>query len=197
MEPHRRKLYLLCVSVLPLMICTGVVYTILSLYLVDELGFTRSTVGALFALGAGLGAVLSPFVGKASDRYGRKPVLMLASVAFLGVFTSYAFLTETWQYVIIMAMEGIAWVSIGTGAMAYIADVSPREEHGWSLGVYEATWNIGWVLGPLSGGVLSDVIGFQKTFMVGASIIAVSTVLFASVVKETSGHRKVVESASA
>ena len=189
MDPNRKKLYILCVSVLPLMICTGIVYTILSIYLVDELEFSKSTVGALFALGAGIGAILSPMIGKASDKYGRKPILLGASVAFLCVFTSYSFLTETWQYVAIMTTEGIAWVSIGTGAMAYIADVSPSKERGRSLGVYEATWNIGWVLGPLSGGILADTIGFQKTFLVGAMVIAVSIALFAFVVEESSGRK--------
>lgn len=191
MDPNRKKLYILCVSVLPLMICTGIVYTILSIYLVDELEFSKSTVGALFALGAGIGAILSPMIGKASDKYGRKPILLGASVAFLCVFTSYSFLTETWQYVAIMTTEGIAWVSIGTGAMAYIADVSPSKERGRSLGVYEATWNIGWVLGPLSGGILADTIGFQKTFLVGAMVIAVSIALFAFVVEESSGRKTI------
>ena len=186
MDLQRKKLYILCVSVLPLMICTGIVYTILSIYLVDELEFSKSTVGGLFALGAGIGAMLSPMIGKASDRYGRKPVLLGASVAFLCVFASYAFLTEIWQYVAIMTTEGIAWVSIGTGAMAYIADVSPSKERGRSLGVYEATWNIGWVLGPLTGGVLADTIGFQKTFLVGAMVIAVSILLLTFAVDETS-----------
>ncbi|UCE90875.1 MAG: MFS transporter [Methanobacteriota archaeon] len=189
MEPHRKAIFVLCVSVLPLMICTGIVYTILSIYLVDELGFSKSTVGALFALGAGMGAVLSPFIGKASDRYGRKPILIGAAAAFLCVFASYAFLTETWQYILIMTGEGVAWVSIGTGAMAYIADISPSKERGRSLSVYEATWNIGWVLGPLTGGVLADSIGFQRTFLVGTSVIAVSIALLAFVVKETSGAR--------
>ena len=193
MDHHRRRLYVLCVSVLPLMVCTGIVYTILSIYLVDELGFSKSTVGGLFALGAGIGAALSPFIGRASDRYGRKPILVGASIAFLCVFASYAFLTETWQYVLIMTTEGIAWVSIGTGAMAYIADVSPNKERGRSLGVYEATWNVGWVLGPLTGGVLADSIGFQKTFLVGAMIIAMSMALLTFAVKETTGAKAAVE----
>ena len=193
MDRHRRRLYVLCVSVLPLMVCTGIVYTILSIYLVDELGFSKSTVGGLFALGAGIGAALSPFIGKASDRYGRKPILVGASIAFLCVFASYAFLTETWQYVLIMTTEGIAWVSIGTGAMAYIADVSPNKERGRSLGVYEATWNVGWVLGPLTGGVLADSIGFQRTFLVGALIIAISMALLTFAVKETTGAKAAVE----
>ena len=142
-DVHRRRVYVLCVFILPLMVCTGVVYTILSIYLVDELGFALPTVGGLFALRAGIGAVPSPFIGRASDKYGREPVLIGASIAFLCVFASYAFLTQTWQYVLIMTTEGIAWVSIGTGAMAYIADVSPERERGRSLGLYEPAWNVG------------------------------------------------------
>jgi len=189
-EAHRKGLYLLCASVLPVMVCTGIIYTILSIYLVEGLNFSKSSIGFLFALGAATGALLSPFVGKASDRLGRKPVLILSSVAFLIVFTSYAVMTELWQFLIIMLIEGVAWVSIGTGAMAYIADISPVTERGQSLGAYEATWNVGWVLGPLTGGLLADSIGFQKTFLAGASIIVVSLIMLTLTVQETAGRKK-------
>lgn len=187
---HRKRLYLLCASVLPVMVCSGIVYTILSIYLVEALNFSKSSIGSLFALGAATGALLSPFVGKASDTFGRKPVLILSSAAFLVVFTSYALMTQLWQFVIIMIVEGIAWVSIGTGAMAYIADISPMAERGRSLGVYEATWNVGWVLGPLTGGLLADSIGFQKTFLAGASIIVVSLIMLTLTIQETAGRKK-------
>lgn len=191
MEEYRKKLYLLCASVLPIMICTGMVYTILSIYMYEERGFSLSIVGILFALGAGTGAILSIFLGRASDRFGRKPVLIFSALAFLVVFTSYSIMTEIWQFAMIMMVEGTSWVAIGSATMAYIADIAPMEERGRSMGVYEATWNVGWVLGPLSGGILSDLIGFQKTFMIGAAIILISLVLLSTVVEETAGSKKV------
>jgi len=189
MLEHRKRLYKLCASVLPLMVCTGMVYSILSIYLHEELGFSITWIGGLFALGAGCGAILSPFIGKASDRIGRKPVLIGATIAFLAVFTSYAFLVELWQFSIIMIAEGISWIAIGTAAMAYIADVSATSERGQSMGVYEATWNVGWVIGPLSGGALADTIGFQSTFLIGASIIFIALLLLIFVVEETHGKK--------
>jgi MFS family permease len=189
MDASRKKLYLLCGSVLPLMICTGIVYSIFSIYLHEEMGFSLSTIGVLFGLGAGTGAILSPFIGKASDRFGRKPVLIISSCAFLAVFTAYAFMTQLWQFVLIMMTEGISWIAIGTAAMAYIADISPRVERGQSYGVYEATWNVGWVVGPISGGFLADVLGFQNTFLIGASIILMSVIMVTIVLEETAGKK--------
>jgi len=190
MNVHKKRLYLLCASVLPLMVCTGIVYTILSIYLVEGLNFSKSSIGFLFALGSATGASLSPLIGKASDRFGRKPVLILSSAAFLIVFVSYALMSQLWQFIIIMIIEGVAWVSMGTGAMAYIADISPMTERGQSLGVYEGTWNVGWVLGPLIGGLCADSLGFQKTFVAGACIIVVSLTMLTLTIQETAGRKK-------
>lgn len=193
MEENRRRLYLLCISILPIMICTGMVYSILAIYMHDELIFSTTNIGILFALGAGSGVLLSPFIGRASDKFGRKPILIIASLAFLAVFASYSVMTQLWQFTFIMITEGISWIAIGTAAMAYIADVSPRIERGRSYGIYEATWNIGWVFGPLSGGALADTIGFQNTFAIGASIIIISVVLFFIFIEETAGKRKLAQ----
>jgi len=184
-DPNRKRLYILCVSILPLMICTGMVYVILSVYMHDELEFSKTNIGILFALGAGTGVILAPFIGKASDKFGRKPVLAGSALAFLTVFTMYSIMTEEWQFVFIMMAEGTSWIAIGTAAAAYIADISLSTERGRSMGVYEMTWNFGWVLGPLIGGILSDIIGFQKTFLFGASIIIISVILIVAFTEET------------
>lgn len=191
MNPQRKKLFILCGSVLPIMICTGIVYTILSVYMVEELHFSTSIVGLIFAIGAGMGIILSPLIGRACDRFGRKPVLLAASIAFMSVFASYSVLVVDWQFAIIMTVEGTAWVTIGIACMSYIADISPRDNRGKSMGVYEATWNIGWVLGPLIGGSLADFLGFQITFLFGAMIILVAIFLQIAIVEETLPSRMI------
>ena len=185
MNPQRKKLFILCGSVLPIMICTGIVYTILSVYMVEKLHFSTSIVGLIFAIGAGMGVILSPLIGRACDRFGRKPVLLTASITFMLVFASYSALTLDWQFAIIMMAEGTAWVTIGIACMSFIADISPRDDRGKSMGAYEATWNIGWVLGPLTGGSLADLLGFQSTFLIGAMMILVAIFLQIAFLKET------------
>jgi MFS family permease len=153
--------------------------------MVDELLFSTSTVGLVFAIGAGMGVVLSPLIGRACDRFGRKPVLLTASTVFMLVFASYSVLIYDWQFAIIMAAEGAAWVTLGVASMSYIADVSPRDDRGKSMGVFEATWNVGWVLGPVTGGSLADLFGFQITFLFGAMMILVGIILQIVFLKET------------
>ena len=192
MNTQRKKLFILCGSVLPIMICTGIVYTILSVYMVEKLHFSTSIVGLIFAMGAGMGIVLSPFIGRACDKFGRKPVLLAASITFMSVFASYSVLEFDWQFAIIMTAEGTAWVTIGIACMSYIADISPKDDRGKSMGVYEATWNIGWVLGPLIGGSLADSLGFQITFLFGAVIILVAIFLQIVIVEETLPGRRMM-----
>ena len=50
--------------------------------------------------------------------------------------------------------------------MALIADLAPKEERGQAMGIYNAAWNIGWIVGPGLGGFLTDYLGFRTAFLI-------------------------------
>lgn len=56
------------------------------------------------------------------------------------------------------------------------------------MGVYQQTVSVGWMIGPVFGGFLSDVIGFRQTFLLGAILVAIGFVLVLLLVKEP--HRQ-------
>ena len=95
-------------------------------------------------------------VGSLSDRFGRRPVLLL-SLLGLGL-----------DYVIIALAPSLAWLVVGrilagifgateTTAMAYIADISKPEERAKNFGVIGAAFGLGFIVGPLLGGVLGGI----------------------------------------
>jgi len=97
--------------------------------------------------------LFSPLMGVISDRFGRRPVIL---VSCLGLGLDYFFMamapTLAWLF-LGRVISGITAASFAT-AGAYIADVTPPEKRAGSFGMMGAAWGLGFVLGPALGGLL-------------------------------------------
>ena len=164
MNMQKKKLYLVCLAVFPFMVCTGIVYSIISIYMA-EIGLTKSQIGFLYTSGATAGAICSPFAGIIADRFGRKKVLLFSMFVFAFVFLGYAISRSYISFLIVQIAEGFAWAALGTSTTALIADLVNEENRGKAMGIYNTTWSLGWIIGPSLGGLLSDHIGFPVTFI--------------------------------
>ena len=180
---YRRNLYVFCFSILPLMICSGMVYSILSLY-ISELGASKTEIGLIYMTGSAMGALVSPSIGKLSDRIGRKPVMAASMAGFTVAFLAYSMVDNVIYVFPIQALEGATWAAMGTVASAFIADMIPTERRGWAMGVYERMWFIGWIVGPVFGGYLADTIGFRTTLLVGSILTITGLILLLTKVRE-------------
>ncbi len=156
-----RRIVAFCLSLLPLMISSGMVYSVLPIYLSKELKASETAVGLLFTTGALTGVITSFAIGAISDRIGRKPMIVVSQMAFALVMLLYSLIHYYIYAVPIHILEGFAWATIGTVAPAYIADLSEKKERGKSMGIYTTVWNLGWVIGPVLGGVLAESFGFR------------------------------------
>ena len=116
--------------------------------------------------------VCAPIVGALSDRFGRRPVI-LASLFGFGL--DYVFMavapTIGWLF-LSRVIAGIMGASFTTGA-AYIADVSPPERRAQNFGLIGAAFGVGFILGPLMGGVLGSY-GARVPFVVAAVLTLVN-----------------------
>src|ERR1700742_2934507 len=132
---------------------------------------------------AGMLFLFSPLIGNLSDRFGRKPVLII-SLLMLGV-----------DYLIVGLAPTIAWLFVGriltgisgaayTTANAYIADVSPPEKRAANFGLVGAAFGIGFVVGPALGGLIGQY-GERLPFFV-SSAVAVANALFGLIVMKES-----------
>lgn len=95
----------------------------------------------------------SPLLGVLSDRFGRRPVILLSCLG-LGLDYFAMALAPTLGWLLVgRVVSGITSASIGA-AGAYIADVTPPEKRAGSFGMLGAAWGLGFVIGPALGGIL-------------------------------------------
>jgi DHA1 family tetracycline resistance protein-like MFS transporter len=130
---------------------------------------TSWRVGLLFATYAAMQFVFSPILGSLSDRFGRRPVLLVAlfgsGLDYLAA-TQAPHVTQTFGVTaglsclfITRAINGISGATIPV-CMAYIADVTPPEKRAAGFGIIGAAFGVGFAFGPLIGGTL----GNEKTW---------------------------------
>ena len=110
----------------------------------------------------------SPIVGSLSDRYGRRPVVLLSN---FGLGLDYLLMAWApalnWLF-LGRIISGITSSSIPT-AMAYMADVTPRERRAAAFGILNAAFGAGFVLGPALGGLLGNINPRLPFWVAGAS----------------------------
>ena len=109
---------------------------------------------ALFATFSLMSLLTAPLWGRLSDRIGRRPVLMASMAAASLAYLWMAFAGELWM---LFAARGFAGACAGNiaAAQAYIADVTPPEKRTRGMGMIGAAFGLGFIIGPVLGGVIA------------------------------------------
>lgn len=162
----------------------SLVLPFLPLY-IEELG-VRSTqaveqwAGLAFGSTFLLAAFVSPLWGRLADQYGRKVMLLRASLGMAVVMTSIGFVQNVYELVGMRLLMG-AVSGYVSAAITLVATQTPRQHAGWALGVLSTGQVGGNLLGPLVGGYLAELIGLRHVFFVTGGFMFVSflvTMLF-------------------
>lgn len=124
--------------------------------------------GLLPAMYAAMQFLFSPVLGALSDRFGRRPVLLFSLLGSGLDYFAMALAPNLAILFITRALNGISGASM-TVASAYIADVSPPEKRAAAFGMVGAAFGLGFILGPLMGGLLGEV-SLQLPFYVAGGV---------------------------
>ena len=137
-------------------------------------------------------AIASPIWGQAADKYGRKPMLLRASLGMAVVIICMGYVENVYQLIGLRLLQGIVSGFI-SAAITLVATQAPREKAGWALGTLSTGGVSGMLLGPLIGGYLAETWGFRSVFFATGTFlfIAFSASLFFIREQFTAPDRKV------
>jgi MFS family permease len=117
--------------------------------------------------------VVMPLLGRLSDLYGRRPLLILCLAVFAGGSLVTASATDLGSVVAGRALQGLGGGGLVPVTLALVADLWPAERRSVPLGVIGAVQELGSVLGPLYGGLILTVASWQTIFWLNIPIAAV------------------------
>lgn len=173
----RRNLYILFSVQILSTAGFSLVFPFLPLY-VKELGV--STVGSIefwsglvFSSQAVTMMFTAPIWGTIADRYGRKPMLIRASLGGAILVGAMGFAQNAEQLVLLRTLQGLV-SGVIAASNALVAASTPPERSGEALGLMQTgTW-VGVAIGPLVGGVLGDAFGFRESFWITGAMLGLA-----------------------
>lgn len=130
--------------------------------------------GWLTAAYASMQFLFSPFIGNLSDKYGRRPVLLLSLLGFGIDYLFLAFAPSIGWLFVGRILAGITGASFTT-ASAYIADISSPEKRAANFGLIGVAFGLGFIIGPVIGGILGKY-NVQYPFLAAAGLAFVNVI---------------------
>ncbi len=167
----------------------GIVIPLLPSFSFNELGMSDLMIGFTVGIFSLMQFIFSPVWGSLSDRYGRKPILIMS---LTGSFLSFFVLALVFSGIIksmlllilARAFAGVFAANI-SAALAAISDVTPPKDRTKGIGLISVAFSLGFVFGPAIGGVLSENFGFGFPVFVAAGLSLFDTILCIFIFKET------------
>ena len=178
---------LICFTVLVDIIGIGIVVPTLPFY-VTSLGVRPLVVALLFAVYSLCSFVSSPFLGALSDRIGRRPILIISILSTaIGWFV---FAASRWLPLLFLGriIDGLAAGNISTAQSCLVDVAKDDKERSANLGLIGAMFGIGFIIGPLLGGILGHY-GQSLPFWFAAGLSFVNVVLAMFFLPETHTKR--------
>jgi MFS family permease len=164
---------------------TGALFNVIPVLARDRLALSTDRIGFGLALSSLVGLVLAYPAGVLVDRYGRKTVIVPATVvAGLSMLIFLAASSYAWFLAGCVAWSLAVGVS-GAAPAAYAADVAPPGMNAAAMSTFRMLADLGYVVGPIALGVVTDVLGADAALGATAVLLVVVAALFARLAPET------------
>ncbi|MBK6424032.1 MAG: MFS transporter [Gemmatimonadetes bacterium] len=125
-------------------------------FFASDLGATPERIGWLIAAFSIAQLIAAPFWGRLSDRYGRRPALVIGLLASAIAYVVFAYSTSIWMLFLSRLVQGAGGGTTGV-AQAYVADTVKPKDRAKALGWLSASTNVGVTLGPVIGGLATHL----------------------------------------
>jgi len=163
----------------------GIVLPVLPTY-AATFGVSPAAIGLLVTSFSLLQLVAVPVWGALSDRYGRRPVLIVGLVGSTASYLLFAFAHSYWVLLASRIVAGAMGATVGV-AQAYIADVTAPERRAHAMGMFGAALAMGFIFGPAVGGALATR-SYATAGLVAAGLCAANALAAVAWLPETPQH---------
>lgn len=123
-------------------------------YIAERFSATPTQVGLLLTANALAQMIAAPLIGRLSDRWGRRPMLIISVAGTVAAFLLFSFANSLWMLFLSRIIDGLLGGNTSL-ARAYITDITDDENRSRGLGLIGAAFGLGFIIGPISGGQLS------------------------------------------
>jgi MFS transporter, DHA1 family, tetracycline resistance protein len=183
-----RSLLVLFLTIFVSLIGFGIIIPLLPFY-AQTFGASPTTIGLLFASFSAAQFVASPVLGHASDRWGRRPVLLFSLLGTVASFIVLALAHSLAMLFVARVIDGLSGGNVTT-ARAYVADVTPPEDRAKRYGLIGAAYGMGFILGPALGGAFAHI-SYTAPIWLAAVLAAIATVLAWAWLPEPERHQAI------
>lgn len=176
----QKKIFnILFVAVFASMLGVGIVAPLMPIY-AKSLGATGIWLGVIFSGFATAKLILSPIIGRISDRKGRKKFILSGLLAYSIISLFYLLADSVYSLTMVRFIHGFASAFVIPIAMAYVGETRNEGEEAASMGTFNISLFLGMGAGPILGGFLNDAFGISAAFyaMAGLSFLAFLITLF-------------------
>ncbi|MCG6914756.1 MFS transporter [bacterium BMS3Abin03] len=184
-------------SALPLIFLTvfidllgfGILIPILPAFAERVLHIDETAIGIIIASYSFVQFLFNPILGRISDKHGRKPVIVVCLFINAIGYVIFAFTSSFAVLLLSRIVGGVGGSSVSV-AQAYIADVTTKETRSKGMGVIGAAFGLGFVFGPLMGGLLSSY-GYTVTGLGSASFSLLAFIVTIILLPESNQNKQV------
>ncbi|MCH8546840.1 MAG: MFS transporter [Cryomorphaceae bacterium] len=154
---RRSPLLVLFVTIFIDLMGFGIIIPILPIF-ATQLGANGFIVGVVAMAYSLFQFLFAPFWGNLSDRIGRRPILLISIVIIACSYVLFAHANTLLLLLLSRVLAGIGAANI-SAAQAYISDISKPEERVKNFGIIGAAFGLGFIVGPMIGGIIKDAYG--------------------------------------
>jgi MFS family permease len=187
-SPHWKRNLAVCIfGSFTTLVAMTLVVPFLPLY-VEQLGVQGQASiaewsGACFAASFFTAGLVAPLWGRLADRYGRKLMLIRASLGMAIGMSLTGMVGDVWQFFVLRLLLGLLG-GYASGSMVLVATQSPKSQSAWALGMLSSGVMAGNLVGPLVGGVLPPRVGIRESFYLVGGVIFVAFLATVFLIRE-------------
>ena len=176
----------------------GFIIPVMALFFQDKFGIEPIEIGAMMSVSGLIGITVSWLGGRASDRFGRRPLIALGGISSRLAGLVLPLTKDPTEATAVLSIRGIAFNLYVPSMRAQLADLTPQESRGRLFGLYNSFFTAGDIAGPVIGTFLYDLFRFQTWNFAGLalpgygmpyyvnSLIGIATIVaLVALVKET------------